>query len=34
VPGAGHQPMRVLTALGEDGWAFYREALAGVISPD
>ncbi|MFO8081743.1 MAG: alpha/beta hydrolase-fold protein [Armatimonadota bacterium] len=34
VPGAGHEPMRVLSALGEDGWAFYREALAGVIPAD
>lgn len=30
VPGAGHEPMRVLRALGEEGWAFYREARAGV----
>lgn len=34
VPGAGHEPMRVLGALGEDGWAFYREALAGIIMAD
>lgn len=30
VPDAGHQPMRVLTALGDEGWAFYREALSGA----
>lgn len=30
VPGAGHQPMRVLTVLGDDRWAFYRETLGGV----
>lgn len=34
VPGAGHEPVRVLRALGEDGWAFYREALAGATPDD
>lgn len=33
VPGAGHQPMRVLSALGDEGWAFYRRAL-GVTPAD
>lgn len=30
VPGAGHESMRVLNALGEDGWAFYRQALGAM----
>jgi enterochelin esterase-like enzyme len=34
VSGAGHEPMRVLSALGEDGWAFYREALDGAVTAD
>ncbi|MFW5868770.1 MAG: alpha/beta hydrolase [Armatimonadota bacterium] len=32
VPGAGHEPMRVLSALGEQGWAFYREALLATTT--
>jgi hypothetical protein len=27
VPGVGHQTLPLLEGLGEDGWAFYREAL-------
>jgi enterochelin esterase-like enzyme len=29
VPGVGHQTLPLLTALGEEGWAFYREGFAG-----
>lgn len=36
VPGVGHEPMRVLRALGEEGGAFYRQALAGLaeVAPE
>lgn len=29
VPGVGHEPDRVFAALGDDNWAFYRQAFAG-----
>ncbi len=28
IPGVGHEPERVFTALGDDNWAFYRKAFA------
>lgn len=31
LPGVGHNPMAVIRALGDDHWAFYREALAGPV---
>ncbi|MEI7658676.1 MAG: alpha/beta hydrolase-fold protein [Phycisphaerae bacterium] len=38
VPGVGHDPDGVIDALGDDHWAFYREAFGGVAkaatSPD
>ncbi|MGI5818908.1 MAG: alpha/beta hydrolase [Armatimonadota bacterium] len=34
LPGVGHDTRDVLQALGEDGWAFYREALADIDDPD
>lgn len=33
VPGVDHQPLPLLRALGEDGWRFYREALAEASPP-
>ncbi|MGC9319198.1 MAG: alpha/beta hydrolase [Armatimonadota bacterium] len=30
LPGVGHDTRDVLLALGEEGWEFYRQALAGV----
>ena len=30
LPGIPHNPMAVLGALGDDHWAFYKQALAGV----
>jgi S-formylglutathione hydrolase FrmB len=30
IPGVGHQALPLLAGLGEEGWAFYREALAGA----
>jgi enterochelin esterase-like enzyme len=30
LPGVGHDPMGVLTALGDRHWAFYREAFRGA----
>lgn len=32
LPGAPHNPMLVLNALGEDNWAFYREVLESAKS--
>lgn len=34
LPGVGHDTRDVLRALGEGGWAFYREALGGTVTAD
>ena len=34
LPGVPHDPNRVLDALGDDHWAFYRQALAPFIASD
>lgn len=33
LPGVGHQPLAVLTALGKDSWKFYRDALVVAKQP-